>query len=191
MRILPTDALVVVDVQNDFCPSGALAVPEGDRVVPIINDLSARFEHVVFTRDWHPQNHCSFAAPPEFRDGSWPAHCVANSPGAELHGDLHAPSDAIIVNKGADPDREAYSGFSGTDLEKTLQGFGARRLFVCGLATDYCVKQTALDGVESGFEVFLIEDASRGVNIPPSSTAKALEDMKTAGVKICRSEDLQ
>ena len=191
MKVQPSDALIVVDVQNDFCPGGALAVEEGHRVVPPINHVMPLFEHVVFTRDWHPENHCSFADPPEFTDGSWPPHCVADSPGAEFHGDLHVPSDAVIINKAADPDKEAYSGFDGTDLVQQLRGRKVDRLFVCGLATDYCVKSTAVDGVDNGFTVFLIENACRGVNFPPGFAAQAVEDMKHHGVKICWSGDLE
>jgi len=191
MKILPTDALVVVDVQNDFCPGGALAVDEGHRVVPVINQGIPLFRHTVFTRDWHPQDHCSFADPPEFVDGSWPAHCVADSPGAEFHGDLQVPVDALIISKGVDPNREAYSGFSGTPLAEELRRRDVQRVFVCGLATDYCVKQTALDGLANGFQVFLIENACRGVNFPPGSAARAIEEMKLAGVGVCWSGDLE
>jgi len=191
MRIQPTDALIVVDVQNDFCPGGALAVDEGDRVSPVINQLMPLFQHVAFTRDWHPEDHCSFADPPDFADGSWPAHCIAHSPGAEFHGDLEVPADAIIVDKGTDPDKEAYSGFSGTALAGKLRKRGVRRLFVCGLATEYCVEQTALDGLRNGFKVVLVENACRGVNFPPGSAARAVEEMKAAGVEVHWSKDLE
>jgi len=191
MKIQPTDALIVVDIQNDFCPGGALAVNEGHKVVPIINHLIPLFEHVIYTRDWHPQNHCSFADPPEFVDYSWPPHCVADSPGAEFHGDLHVPADAIIVDKATNPDRECYSDFAESTLAKDLRTLMVRRIFVGGLATDYCVKHTALDGIKEGFEVFLIENACRGVDYPPGSAAEAVETMKVAGVKVCWSEDLE
>lgn len=191
MKIQPTDALLVVDVQNDFCPGGALAVDEGHRVVPIINHLIPLFEHVIYTRDWHPENHCSFADPPEFVDGSWPPHCVAHSPGAEFNGDLHVPVDAVIVSKATDPDRECYSNFAESTLAKDLRTSGVRRIFICGLATDYCVKHTALDGIKEGFEVLLIENACRGVDYPPGSAADAVEAMKIAGVKVRWSKDLE
>lgn len=190
MKIQPTDALIVVDVQNDFCHGGALPVPAGHRVVPTINQLISRFDHAIFTRDWHSANHCSFAEPPEFVDESWPPHCVANSPGAEFHGDLHVPSDAIIINKGDDVDQEAYSGFDGTDLADRLRLRKIERIFVCGLATDYCVKHTALDGVKHGFTVYLVENACRGIGTPESITA-AVEEMKRAGVKVCWSGDFE
>lgn len=191
MKILPADALIVVDVQNDFCPGGALPVDEGHRVVPVINRIAPLFEHVVFTRDWHPENHCSFADPPEFVDGSWPVHCVADSPGAEFHGDLHIPADAIIINKGAGPNAEAYSGFSGTRLAEHLRAANVNRIFVCGLATDYCVKQTALDGLKEKLTVFVMENACRGVNFPPGSAAAAIETLKKAGAHVCWSGDLE
>lgn len=190
MKVQATDALVVVDVQNDFCHGGALPVPQGHRVVTIINQLAPKFEHTAFTRDWHPANHCSFSEPPEFVDGSWPVHCVANSPGAEFHGDLHVPSDAIIVDKGTDAEKENYSGFDGTSLADNLRRHRVERIFVCGLATDYCVKQTALDGLKHGFAVFLVENACRGIGTPESVTA-AVEEMKRAGIKICWSGDLE
>ena len=190
MRILPTDALIVTDIQNDFCPGGSLAVPEGHKTVPIINQLLPRFEHTVYTRDWHPEGHCSFSDAPTFTDGSWPVHCQAFSPGAEFNGDLHVPADALIISKGTDPNREAYSAFEGTDLETHLRQWGITRIFVCGLATDYCVKSTALDGKDLGFDVFIIENACRGVNQPPGSVSQAVETMAEAGVKICWSGDL-
>lgn len=191
MEIQSSDALVVVDVQNDFCPDGALPVDEGNHVVPVINALMPLFGNVVLTRDWHPQDHCSFGDPPEFVDGSWPEHCVEDSPGAEFHGDLLIPSDALIVDKGTDPDVEAYSGFSGTALAEELRARGVQRIFVCGLATEYCVRQTALDGLQEGFDVVLVENACRGINFPPGSAALAVEEMKLAGVKVYWSKDLE
>jgi nicotinate phosphoribosyltransferase len=176
------DALIVVDVQNDFCPGGALAVAEGDLVVPLVNRLLPLFRHRVFTRDWHPPDHVSFADPPEFRDKSWPPHCVQDTPGAEFHPDLLVPPDALIVSKGDEPGREAYSGFQagGIDLAAWLGERGVRRVFVTGLATDYCVRATALDARAAGFKVTLVEDAVRGV--APETTAAALRDLDEAGV---------
>ncbi len=190
MRIEEKDALIVVDVQRDFCPGGALAVPHGDEVVPVINSMLPLFNTVVFTRDWHPPDHISFSKQPEFRDGSWPPHCVAGSPGAEFHPDLRIPENAIIISKATKRDKEAYSGFEGTELHKILTERGIKRLFVCGLATDYCVKNTALDGTRLGYEVLLVEDACRGVDIPPGNVKKALEEMRRAGVKFTRSGEL-
>ncbi|HEX73456.1 MAG TPA: nicotinamidase [Candidatus Hydrogenedentes bacterium] len=188
MRVGETDALIVVDVQNDFCPGGALAVPNGDTVVSPINRIMEMFDHLVFSRDWHPRDHCSFSDAPEFCDGSWPQHCVQNSPGAEFHGSLRVPLDAIFVNKGEEPDKEAYSAFSEGTLAETLRARGVTRVFIAGLATDYCVKSTALDAVRAGFETVLLLDACRGV--APESTEAALEEMKAAGVFICKSGDL-
>jgi nicotinate phosphoribosyltransferase len=176
------DALIVVDMQNDFCPGGALAVAEGDLVVPVVNRLLPLFRHRVFTRDWHPPGHISFTDPPEFHDASWPPHCVQDTPGAAFHPDLVVPPDALVVSKGDDPEREAYSGFQagGIDLAAWLRGRGVQHVFVAGLATDYCVRATALDARAAGFEVTLIEDAVRGV--APETTAAALRDLDEAGV---------
>jgi len=190
MKIEPTDALIVVDVQQDFCPGGALPVNEGDQVVPVINVLLPKFEHVAFTRDWHPHNHCSFVDQPEFKDLSWPAHCLQGMPGAAFHPDLKVPQGVLIVDKATDAAKEAYSGFDGTDLALQLRSRGVTRVFVCGLATDYCVKATALDGQVQGFGVVVIEDACRGVDVPPGLTANAIEEMRRAGVEVRQSGDL-
>jgi nicotinamidase/pyrazinamidase len=191
MTIEPSDALVVVDVQRDFCPGGALAVAEGDAIVPIINRLAPLFQRHVYTRDWHPANHCCFSDAPEWKDGSWPPHCVQNTPGADFHADLNIPSGALIVSKADHADHDAYSGFQGTRLEAELRGMGVRRVFVCGLATDYCVKATALDALECAFDVVLIEDACRGVDNPAGAAAQAVAAMRDAGVEVCASGDLQ
>ncbi len=190
MKITDRDALIVVDLQRDFCPGGALAVPGGDEIIPVVNSLIPLFKTVVFTRDWHPPDHISFSPNPRFTDGSWPVHCVAGTPGAEFHPDLKIPPHAIIVSKATERDREAYSGFEGTELDRILKERGIKRIFVCGLATDYCVKNTALDGVRLGYEVYLIEDGVRGVDAPPGNLKRALEEMKKAGVKFLRSETL-
>ncbi len=181
--IKPTDALIAVDVQNDFLPGGRLGVDDGDAVVPQINMLLPLFEHAVYTRDWHPADHVSFSDEPEYRDGSWPPHCVQGTPGAEFTPDLKIGRDALVVSKGNDPDVEAYSGFqaSGVDLTGWLRERDVDRLFVTGLATDYCVLNTVLGGVSAGFEVALVEDAVRGV--APDTTRAALETMRSAGVR--------
>lgn len=189
MRTTPTDALICVDVQNDFCFGGALPVPMGERVTTPLNRAMLKFETIVLTRDWHPINHCSFDDDPAFTDGSWPAHCVEHSPGAEFHGDLHAPLDAIVVNKGTDPDKEAYSGFQDTGLAERLKSRGIARVFVGGLATDYCVKATALDALAAGFEVCLLEDACRGVS--ETTTAEALAALRAAGVQFTSTGELE
>jgi nicotinamidase/pyrazinamidase len=190
MDIAHTDALIVVDVQQDFCLKGALCVPGGDEIVPIINRLSPHFAHVVFTRDWHPEHHCSFAENPEFVDKSWPVHCVAGTPGAALHPDLDVSEEALVVDSGQDPDHEAYSGFEGTDLETMLDARGVKRVFVCGLATDFCVKETALDAVKARFEVVLITDACRGIDRPAGTLRAALDEMEKAGVTFITSREM-
>jgi len=181
--------LVVVDVQNDFCPGGALAVPEGDKVVPVLNEYVEKFMEagapVVFTRDWHPPDHSSFKA----EGGPWPPHCVQNSEGARFHPALFIPSEVEIVSK-ADEKDEAYSFFQGTDLAARLRQRGIKRLLVGGLATDYCVKETVLDGLKYGFEVFHLDDASRGVNVNPRDSEQALQEMVAAGAKRISLRDL-
>jgi nicotinamidase/pyrazinamidase len=191
MTIEPTDAFIVVDVQNDFCPGGALPVKDGQRVVPLINRIMPHFDRVVFTRDWHPFDHISFEENPEFVDKSWPAHCVQDTPGAEFHSELRTGLAAAIVSKGVHPDKEAYSGFEGTDLDSRLQRWGIRRIFVAGIATDYCVKHTTLDARRLGYEVTVITDACRGVDVPPGSAAAAFAAMKEAGAHLVTSKDFE
>lgn len=190
MEILSTDALIIVDVQNDFCQGGALAVARSAIVPSYANKLQTRFEHVVFSRDWHPADHCSFAAEPEFRDKSWPEHCVQHSPGAEFHGTMHVAPGALIVSKGTESDKEAYSAFDGTGLEELLRERSVTRIFLCGLATDYCVKFSALDGLESGFKVVVVEDACRAVDNPEGSGERALAEMRDAGAAVCLLQDI-
>lgn len=181
------DALILVDVQNDFCPGGALPVPEGDQVVPALNALLRRVKvSTVATRDWHPVNHCSFKS----QGGIWPAHCVAGTPGAAFHPGLATDRVAHVISKATRPEEEAYSGFQGTELAELLRKRGIRRVFVGGLATDYCVKATALDAAKHGFAVTVLEDAIRGVEVHPGDCARALEEMKRAGVRLMRTEDL-
>lgn len=158
--------------------------------MPIINALVPRFQHRIFTRDWHPDNHCSFTEEPAFVDMSWPVHCVAGSEGAAYHPDLRVPDDTLQVRKGTDPDKEAYSGFQGTELAEKLRALGIERVFVCGLATDYCVKNTALDAARAGFDVIVLKDACRAVDIPPGSGDQALEEMEEAGVELASSRDI-
>jgi nicotinamidase/pyrazinamidase len=188
--VTPHDALIVVDVQNCFLPGGALAVPEGDRVVPVINRLLPLFVHKAFTRDWHPANHISFAENPEFKDKSWPPHCVQNSEEAAFDDGLRVPADALVVSKGDDPDQEAYSGFDSTteDLAGWLRAREVERVFVTGLATDYCVRATSLDARAAGFRVVLVQDAARGVS--PDTTAETLRELEEAGVEITSSSEL-
>ena len=174
-----TDALIVVDVQRDFCPGGALAVPRGDEVVPVVNRLLALTDWLaVATRDWHPVDHCSFTA----YGGTWPPHCVAGTEGASFHPDLDETRIRRVVSKATTRDAEAYSGFQGTDLAAALAARGVRRVFVCGLATDYCVKATALDARRAGFEVGVIDDGVRGVEVRPGDCGQAIDEMKAAGI---------
>jgi len=189
MILEPTDALLVVDVQNDFCPGGALPVPGGDGVIPPLNRLIHRFETVIYSRDWHPDDHCSFSREPQFVDGSWPPHCVQDTPGAEFPFALRVPLDAVIDSKGTDSDREAYSAFQDTGLDELLKKKNIRRVFVGGLALDYCVKATALDARRAGYEVWVVEDATRAVS--PESGRQAIEELKSAGVHFCFSGELQ
>jgi nicotinamidase/pyrazinamidase len=176
-------ALIVVDVQNDFCPGGALPVPKGDEVVDVLNRYIERFETagapVVATRDWHPVHHCSFQP----QGGTWPIHCVQNTPGAQFHSRLALPKAVLIVSKGSDPQTEAYSGFQGTNLKNILKKWDVRSVWVGGLATDYCVKSTVLDAIQAGFETVFLEDASRGVDVKPGDGRRAEEEMIKAGAK--------
>src|SRR5438132_4458946 len=182
-------ALIVVDVQNDFCPGGTLAVKAGDKIIPPLNALVEAFTAsnlpVFFTRDWHPPDHCSFKG----KGGPWPSHCVRNSKGAEFHPDLHVPEKALVVSKATEPDKEAYSGFQGTDLSSTLKKMGVAELFIGGLATDYCVKNTVRDALREGFLVNVLTDCVRGVNLKRTDSASALKWMKARGAKEMVSED--
>ncbi len=177
----PSDALLVVDVQNDFCPGGALPVAEGDRIVPVLNRwieaARAGGAVVVASRDWHPPGHVSFRE----RGGPWPAHCVQNTDGAAFHPGLHLPDDAVIVSKGTDPDHDTYSAFGGGQIADDLRRRGIRRLWVGGLAEDYCVRATVLDGLKAGFEVHLIADAVRPVDVQPGDGRRARREMREAG----------
>ena len=190
---LPTDALLVIDLQNDFCPGGALAVPEGDQIVPLVNRLAQRFEHVILTQDWHPTNHISFASshpgtkPFGTLDVSygtqtlWPDHCVRGTRGADFHPGLDAPHAELILRKGLRRDIDSYSAFleddhiTPTSLASYLRERGLRRLFLCGLAYDFCVRFSAIDGTAAGFECVIIEDATRAVGLPGSC-----DDTRTA-----------
>jgi len=201
-------ALVLVDIQNDFLPAGALPVPQGDRVVPVANELMKHFELVVATRDWHPPEHKSFASNhPGKKPGDlielhgrpqrlWPDHCVQGTSGAEFAPGLQTSGLAKIFHKGQDPEIDSYSGFfdnarlRATGLESFLKENGADELYILGLATDYCVKFTALDAVELGFKTYLVEDGCRGVDLTPGDVDRALEEMKQARVVITTSERL-
>ncbi len=176
------DALILVDVQNDFCPGGALAVEEGDVVVPVLNEWIQRAKAadamVVASRDWHPQGHCSF----QEEGGPWPVHCVQGTAGAMIRSDLDAPDLMLLVSKGRDPNREQYSAFDGTGLGAALRARGVHRLYAGGLAQDVCVRQTVLDACAEGFETHLILDATRPVD--PENGRRAVVEMTNAGAII-------
>ena len=177
-------ALIVVDVQNDFCPGGSLAVANGDEVVAPLNELMKEFldrgEPVFKTRDWHPPTAKHFAA----YGGIWPVHCVRNTPGAEFHPGLFDDPRITIISKGIDESADGYSGFDGTNLAQILRDQGVNEVWVGGLATDYCVKHTVLDAVQQGFEVKALADAMRAVNVNPTDGEKAIEEMRKAGAEI-------
>ncbi len=201
-------ALILVDLQYDFVPGGALAVPQGDEVIAVANAIQSKFDLVVATQDWHPANHGSFAANhPGKKVGDvidlnglpqilWPVHCVQNSPGAALLSSLNTSRVARIFLKGTDPQIDSYSGFfdnghrKATGLGDYLSKQRVSAVYVMGLATDYCVKFTALDSLGLGFETYLIEDGCRGVNLKPTDSADAIEAMKKAGVVVTTSAAL-
>jgi nicotinamidase/pyrazinamidase len=201
-------ALLIVDVQNDFTPGGALAVNEGDQIIPIINKIQGKFDLIVATQDWHPENHGSFAANHtdkkvgEFIQLNgvmqilWPVHCVQESAGAEFHKDLNTSQVAKVFQKGTNPLVDSYSGFfdnnknGDTGLSDYLKSEGVREIYVCGLAADYCVKFTVLDGIDEGFKTYLIQDATRAVNVKEGDFEKALEEMEDHGAFLINSKEL-
>jgi nicotinamidase/pyrazinamidase len=201
--------LILVDLQNDFLPGGALAVPRGDEVIPVANRLQPRFDLVVATQDWHPAAHGSFASShPGRKPGDmselaglpqvlWPDHCVQGTAGAEFAAALDMNRVEAIFRKGTDPGIDSYSGFfdnghrKSTGLGDYLKGRGATDVHVLGLATDYCVKFTALDARGLGFRVFLVEDGSRGVELRPGDVARAVEEMRRAGVELLQSANVR
>jgi nicotinamidase/pyrazinamidase len=181
-------ALILVDIQNDFCPGGALAVRGGDQVVPVANRLIQTFPVVVATQDWHPADHCSFQ--------TWPPHCVQNTPGADLHPALDTSRITFSVRKAFTREADAYSEFSGVDedgrgLDKLLRSRAVKTLYVVGLATDYCVRATVLDGLKLGYEVNVITDGVRAVNVKPDDGANALDEMAKAGATLVNSQQVQ
>jgi nicotinamidase/pyrazinamidase len=186
------DALVIIDVQNDFCPGGALAVSHGDQVVPALNRYIDKFRRsnlpIIATRDWHPEKTTHFKA----YGGLWPPHCIQGTQGAEFHADLALPADTVVVSSGIGPDEEGYSGFEGRDdqgasLADVLRANAVGRIFVGGLATDYCVKHTVLDGLKHGFKVTVLKDAIRGVNLKPEDSERAIAEMSEAGAEVAES----
>ena len=209
MKIPDNSVLLVVDVQIDFCPGGNLSVPDGEKVVPVINRLGQAFDRVVATQDWHPRNHVSFAsnhsgARPfdtvRGKEGEqilWPDHCVPGTPGAKFHPDLDTLPFDLIVCKGTDPALDSYSAFfendrkTPTGLHFYLEGLSVRTIYLVGLALDVCVFYSAMDALRLGFRTLLVEDACRGIDTPPGSLAARLEEMRTAGVRILTAAELE
>lgn len=202
------NALILVDLQNDFCRGGALEVPQGNEVISIANALMPHFPLVVATQDWHPANHQSFAANHPWRKPGqvidlhglpqvlWPIHCVQDSFGAEFVEELHTEQIHQVFQKGTDPEIDSYSGFfdngqrKATGLGDYLKAKGVQSVYVLGLATDYCVRATALDALALGFATYLVEDACRGVNLQPDDVEKALAELYSKGVQRCVSAEL-
>lgn len=185
------DALLIVDVQSDFLPGGSLGVPQGDAVIPPLNRGIAAFVSaglpVYATRDWHPPDHVSFRE----AGGPWPPHCVQHTHGAEFARELNLPGDTTVISKAELADHDAYSGFDGTALHEMLQRAGVRRLFIGGLATDYCVLNTVIDALRLGYEVMLLRDAVRAVNVHAQDGARAERRMYTEGAQAIGSDELR
>jgi nicotinamidase/pyrazinamidase len=183
INIKDSDALIIIDVQRDFCTGGALPVPDGDQIVPNLNRYIKLFDYarasIYVTRDWHPPNHISFTQ----YGGIWPPHCIQDSEGGEFHPNLALSPDVTIISKATTPDKEAYSGFDDTDLAENLQNNHVKRLFIGGLATDYCVKNTVLDALKLGFVTYVLIDAIRGINIHPNDSQKAIDKMILNGAQ--------
>jgi nicotinamidase/pyrazinamidase len=182
-----TRSLVVVDVQRDFCPGGSLAVDRGDEIVPRLNRVIDAFIRaglpIFFTRDWHPPDHCSFVG----QGGKWPPHCVRGTPGADFHRDLEVPRGAVVIDKATEPDREAYSGFDGTDLADRMKKTGVTEVFLGGLATDYCVKETALGALREGISVDLMLDCVKGVDLRKDDSERTIRLLAERGVTLSSS----
>lgn len=208
MKLAKDTALIVVDVQNDFCPGGSLAVTDGNSVVPVINSIAPMFHTVIATQDWHPVNHSSFASNNEGTvvyqvkeiNGTfqvmWPDHCVQGTHGAAFHSELATDCFSAIIRKGTQPEVDSYSAFTENDrktvtgLRGYLQDRGVRKVYVAGLATDYCAAYTAMDAKAAGFEVYLVADACRGVDVPQGSVDTAISEMREMDIHIITSEDL-
>lgn len=187
MKILKNDALVVVDVQNDFLPGGSLAVAQGNRVIEPINRLMLLFPVVFATRDWHPQEHRYF----QRYGGPWPDHCLQGTHGAEFDSRLATEHVDAVISKGVDPQTDGYSGFAATDLARQLRDRNVHRVFVCGLATDYCVKATALDAKSEGFETYVIGDAIAAVNVHAGDEQRALDELRAARIDVIDSAQIE
>ena len=188
-NIAGSDALLITDIQKDFLPGGALPVADGDEIIPVLNGYARRFKeakaHVFASRDWHPRNHISFRA----QGGPWPPHCVKRRAGARFSSDLKLPPDTVVISKATNPKHESYSVFDGTTFAHELRRAGVKRLFVGGLATDYCVVNTVLDARKLGYETVVLMDATLGINLVPGDVDKAVEEMLKAGAEQATSED--
>ena len=189
-KLTVKDALLLADIQNDFLPGGALGISGGDEIIPVLLRYLDRFHtrglQVYLTRDWHPPNHCSFRA----QGGQWPVHCVAGSPGSLPPPSLVIPASAVIIYKAIDQDQEAYSAFQNTALDRHLHALGVRRLFVGGLATDYCVLNTVKDARALGYDVYLLMDGIKAVNLRPEDGRSAEQEMIALGAVPIRWETL-
>jgi len=201
-------ALIIIDMQNDFCPGGALAVPGGDKIIPIINKLSGKFEKVVATQDWHPKNHVSFASNHKGKKEYdviehkgmeqilWPDHCVPGTQGSEFHPGLDTNNVDLIIRKGTHQDIDSYSAFRENDkktitgLEGYLGSLEIKKTYICGLALDYCVLYSAMDAKKLGFETYVIIDATKGIDSPEGSINNSLNKMRKIDIKIIESKDL-
>ncbi len=190
LRLGPGDALVVVDVQNDFLPGGSLAVQGGDAILPALNHCIGLAREaglpVYATRDWHPADHCSFAG----QGGPWPPHCVAGTEGAEFALGLALPEAAVVVSKATTPEQDAYSGFEGTGLDRLLRERAVTRIVVGGLATDYCVLATVRDALRLGYRVIVVRDAVQAVEVQPGDGERALAEMQALGAEVVASLEL-
>jgi nicotinamidase/pyrazinamidase len=179
-------ALLIIDFQNDFTPGGALAVEGGDEIAEPIKRLAGEFEVIVATRDWHPPDHYSF----QEQGGPWPVHCVRDTPGAEFHPAMSGIELDAIADVGQGRDDQGYSGFEKSDLAEILRSRGVDEVFVCGLATDYCVRASAIDACQEGFDVTVVEDAIRPVEVEPGDGERALDDMRAAGARVATSDEV-
>ena len=181
LNISSKDALIVADIQNDFLPGGALPVDQGDQIIPVLNDYAKMFNKakakIVASRDWHPPKHISFTA----QGGPWPPHCVRETDGAKFSPDLKLPSGTNIVSKATDSGKEAYSVFDGTELGEQLKAQGVTRIFIGGVATDYCVVNSVMDARKMGFDVVVLVDATRGINVKSGDVDQAFETMRRNG----------
>ena len=187
--ITSSDALLITDIQKDFLPGGALPVSQGDTIIPVLNEYTERFinagGHIFASRDWHPPNHISFKA----QGGPWPPHCVQQTEGAKFSPYLKLPTGTVVISKATDPKRESYSVFDGTDFSEQLKNNGVKRLFVGGLATDYCVVNTVLDARKLGYETVVLMDATLSINVKPGDVEQAIEAMIKAGAKQATTAD--